>query len=290
LHSTNKDVNIEDAVLVVAHPDDEILWASSLLSKVKRIIFCFSGQFDKESEITKGRRVVKEKYPFQNVIFLGLNEAEIYNYGNWRDPKISKYGMDVYNDYPGYKENYEILLSLLQNELKECDIVFTHNPWGEYGHEEHVQVFRVIQDLSNKLNLSVNFSSYYSEKSRKFMMQHKRFLSSNFLIQETDNDLYCELRKLYLEHDCWTWEDNYSPPKFEVFYSLRENPIFNDSIDQSSVSLPMNFIWMNPKSDDDINCFLVLFKKFILSLVPDRFHKHLADIKENINLWLKKTD
>ena len=33
---------INEAVLIVAHPDDEVLWASSVLNSVNKIIICFT--------------------------------------------------------------------------------------------------------------------------------------------------------------------------------------------------------------------------------------------------------
>ena len=41
-------------IVVVANPDDEILWASSICEKASKVIICFSE--DEESEkISKGR-------------------------------------------------------------------------------------------------------------------------------------------------------------------------------------------------------------------------------------------
>ena len=44
-----------------------------------------------------------------------------------------------------YINNFDILVKKLTFELKDFKNVFTHNPWGEYGHEEHIQVFKAIE-------------------------------------------------------------------------------------------------------------------------------------------------
>ena len=49
---------INESILIVAHPDDEVLWASSVLNSVNKIIICFSNQHDKDSIITSGRKVL----------------------------------------------------------------------------------------------------------------------------------------------------------------------------------------------------------------------------------------
>ena len=41
-------------IVVVAHPDDEILWASSICEKASKVIICFSEDEDSE-KTSKGR-------------------------------------------------------------------------------------------------------------------------------------------------------------------------------------------------------------------------------------------
>jgi len=33
---------VKGAILIVAHPDDEVLWFSSLLCRVEKVVICFS--------------------------------------------------------------------------------------------------------------------------------------------------------------------------------------------------------------------------------------------------------
>ena len=68
----------DNYAIVVAHPDDEILFASSILEKASHVFICFSDiPFEREihSTITKGRRNIQKKYPLTNVTFLDIAQA-----------------------------------------------------------------------------------------------------------------------------------------------------------------------------------------------------------------------
>ncbi len=71
-----------------------------------------------------------------------------------------------------YRENYETLYRTLQPRLKPDMNVFTHNPWGEYGHEDHVQVFRVLDRLRDEIGFKLWMSNYCTERSMPLAMQY----------------------------------------------------------------------------------------------------------------------
>ena len=48
--------------VVVAHPDDEILWASSICQNASQVIICFS-EDEKSPEISKGRKIFQKNAP-----------------------------------------------------------------------------------------------------------------------------------------------------------------------------------------------------------------------------------
>src|SRR6516162_2441821 len=71
-------MNLGDAAIVVAHPDDEVLWFSSLTAKVGRIVMCY-GPNPRVAERGEQRRNVIQAYPFNTVQFFDLPEP-----GLWR--------------------------------------------------------------------------------------------------------------------------------------------------------------------------------------------------------------
>ena len=57
-------------ILIVAHPDDEVLFFSSILKNVDKIIVCFGRSSDQV--ITKGRELLQEHYPLPVDIQVGI--------------------------------------------------------------------------------------------------------------------------------------------------------------------------------------------------------------------------
>lgn len=68
---------VKSAVLVVAHPDDEILWFSSIVDKVAAIVFCYL-DVPEQAKWTEGRHRISQSYPVPNATFLGVVESRAY--------------------------------------------------------------------------------------------------------------------------------------------------------------------------------------------------------------------
>ena len=79
--------------IVVAHPDDEILWASSLLINAELIIICFSG-IPNNRKISDARKELQQKFPLPNTIFLNINQASNSLIPtDWKSAETSNFGM-----------------------------------------------------------------------------------------------------------------------------------------------------------------------------------------------------
>ena len=63
-------MTLENFTIVLAHPDDEVIFASSLLKSAKKIIICF-GESANEAHISRSRKILYEKYPLGNRIWFG---------------------------------------------------------------------------------------------------------------------------------------------------------------------------------------------------------------------------
>src|SRR4051794_38855889 len=73
----NSIMDLRKAAIVVAHPDDEVLWFSSLTAKVGRIVMCY-GSNPRAVERGRQRRKVVQAYPFNTVRFLDLPEPDLW--------------------------------------------------------------------------------------------------------------------------------------------------------------------------------------------------------------------
>lgn len=209
----------EKSILVVAHPDDEALWYSSILDHLDTVVICFLDS-DDHPMWNVGRRSAIAAHPIANVSTLGLAQPGVFNRADWGNPVISDYGIRLSEGgaiSDAYMWNYEKLIEKLGRTLKDYRNVFTHNPWGEYGHEEHVQVYRAISKLQQDMPFNLWYSNYCSNKSYKLMLGCASRVNLPYVTLKTDEVLGKRLKALYGQNDCWTWYDDYEWFKEESF-------------------------------------------------------------------------
>ena len=204
------------AALVAAHPDDEVLWFSSILAEVDRVILCFE-DVPSRPDWSAGRRRALAAYPLSGVESLRLVESEAFDAADWLQPVPTDYGLAIARrpqalpamDARRYLDNYHTLRRELRNRLRDCARVYTHNPWGEYGHEEHVQVYRAVKSLQAELGYEIWFGNYASNKSSRLLLQYIGGFNAEYETRRTDPALGEQLASIYKECGCWTWFDDY---------------------------------------------------------------------------------
>lgn len=240
-----QELDVSNAVVIVAHPDDEILWFSSILGACKRVVVCFGPSTPPDQQLDAGREALIDSYPLPKVRFLKLRQSDAYQSFNWRRPEISQSGLIFRQPNVIYSENSKTLLRLLDEEVAGENVVITHNPWGEYGHEEHVQVFDTLKSLRHAKNFEIWVSGYVSNRSQPLMSKRVDLLYDsnsgyNFSYRETDAELALKLKDLYKNFDCWTWMPDYEWPALELFYRLGETG--GDPCLSTTASIPLSFV------------------------------------------------
>ncbi len=214
---------LDHSAIVAAHPDDEVLWFSSILMRVDQVILVYHDVPSKPA-LTQGRNTAVAGLPYKQLHTLRLVESEVFEGASWPQPEIRDYGVAVRhtrNAMKGfaakrYEANHRLLVDKLRSLLVGSKNVFTHNPWGEYGNEEHVQVFRAVASLQDEIGFRLWFSNYASNKSSGLMAQYVTQLSSDVVTLPTDPALGRSLTALYQEAGCWTWFDDYEWPAEET--------------------------------------------------------------------------
>jgi LmbE family N-acetylglucosaminyl deacetylase len=215
---------------VVAHPDDEILWLAPAVAKATTIIAALATH-SSAPNVTRGRELVRASYPvpFQ---FLGLREAGVYRRSDWLRRSPSEHGVTLSESCPPeraalYAENYSSMLELLDPYVSRHPVIYTHNPWGEYGHEEHVQVSNAVQALAKRHGCTVWVWDGFQQG--ELLRQGMRLRSDYFAGRTAplpsraltvDSSLYREVRQLYVSHGSWTWDDLYEPPPVSKYLQL----------------------------------------------------------------------
>lgn len=235
---------LDNATLVVAHPDDEVLWFSSILERVDSIIVCYPYSYT-QTELTEGRKAVLKDYPLNKIHYLNLCSLELYLGVDWTNVISTDYGLKITNrkfDETKYKKNFFELEKLLKDRICKYRNVFTHNPWGEYGHPEHVQVFKAVEKIRKELPFSLWYSSYCSRKSFQLMLKNITF-NSKIISLEQNKVLGERIKQLYQKYSCWTWYEEWNWSLQESF--IQHKDAKKKKIDHGKV-VPINLIEKKP--------------------------------------------
>lgn len=209
---------LEQAILAVAHPDDEVLWFGSILREVGKVIIAFK-DYDAQPGLGERRTAAMAELPYRNLVSLDLAEAGSLKRADWSDPVATEYGLAL--DDPEiqrrYEGNFAALRTSLANELRGASDVFTHNPWGEYGHEDHVQMHRAVESLRGALGFRVWTPGCYGQRSEKLAARYRAAAVPPAKCLPIDQDYARFIAAIYERHDCWTWTRNWSWPGEECF-------------------------------------------------------------------------
>jgi LmbE family N-acetylglucosaminyl deacetylase len=207
--------------LVVAHPDDEVLWFSSVVDRVGQVVLCFE-DCDDYPHLGPARRAVLDAYPLPSVKSLRLPEPCSVQLVDWSRPEPDAAGLRLNAaEAPAerivrYQESFHTLRAALAQRLRGASAVFTHNAWGEYGHPDHVQVARVVESLRRELGFRLFHSGYIAHRTMPLAGAVVAQLGDWFELPTQPAAVAC-LEALYREHGCWTWPTDHERFATETF-------------------------------------------------------------------------
>lgn len=129
--------------MIVAHPDDEIIWGGHHLLLDDWLVVCLTYC---DTDIPRG-------VEFQNVMSVTGNKGVMLGFPDISSGKIDKWKFCL-------KEIHDELNYIIT--LKDWDMIVTHNPDGEYYHKHHVMTSHIVSSITTK-NLYY-FGRYYNQK------------------------------------------------------------------------------------------------------------------------------
>jgi LmbE family N-acetylglucosaminyl deacetylase len=210
----------EGSLLVVAHPDDEILWFGSVVERVGKIVICFLND-PASPELAGARERVLAEHPLRDrIVCLGLHETCTFNQAGWPIPETTKYGLKITRSRQGasaYKARYRQLERELKPLVEEASSVITHNPWGEYGHEEHVLVHRAATSLAESTGTDCWYDNYASSWSEDLMRRYLDKSEHEIVGCSVDTEKMERIADVYRTQGAWTWFDEYRWFREEFF-------------------------------------------------------------------------
>lgn len=207
-------MDLSRAAIVVAHPDDEILWFSSLGARVGRVVMCY-GAVSAAPERAAQRRRVVAAYPHDNVCFLDLPQPKVY-----RGMSAEIFARETRELAEDDDAPRAALTERLRPALAGITTVFVHNPWGEYGHQDHRRVNAVVNALRAESGFAVYVSCYVE---RQIAAPAAAALEAGIRDVKTFPVSLPDIEpifRLYQAHACWTWTTNWNWPPEEYFVEL----------------------------------------------------------------------
>ncbi len=271
MHSMTRPGFLDNSLIIGAHPDDELLWFTSILKDVDEVIIIYR-DFWAHPELGAKRQAVIEDYPRQNVECLNFEEAGTYGCADWSNPQCDENGLVFsleaskrefkrlarktlstvvpFGQKPpstsvqaAYRENRHKIHDALKPRLRADMNVFSHNPWGEYGHEDHVQVFRVLDQLRSEIGFKLWMSNYCTERTIPLTMRYMTKSPSPAVRLPSNKPFADQVAQTYKKHDCWTWDDNWIWPDEECFI---EAPAKQADSPQHRYLPPLNLFAIDP--------------------------------------------
>jgi LmbE family N-acetylglucosaminyl deacetylase len=206
------------SAVVVAHPDDEALWLSSVVASAERVVFGFGAVFAQPGK-TQARRQAVAALPLSRIVNLEIPESGVHWQAYLRGPELTQWGVKIAERAvrERYESNYERLLEGLRASLSGCRDVYTHNPWGEYGHAEHIQVYRAVAALQSELGYTIWFSNYVGARNWTFVTGlAERLRWADRTVGKPDVVTARALMQVYRRYGAWTWTSAHRWPTHEV--------------------------------------------------------------------------
>jgi LmbE family N-acetylglucosaminyl deacetylase len=236
---------LRNSLIVAAHADDEILWFNSIAADVDRILVVYC-DFWAHPELGRRRQAAFAEYPRQ-IECLGIDESGAAGCADWSTPaltdhgialgyeanrraltRIAKKSLSMVAAYDAakvatesvsdaYRANFDAICAALEPRLTADMNVFTHNPWGEYGHEEHIQVFRALEKLRDKIGFRLWMTNYCTERALPLALRYFSGSPNTYVRLPCDKDFASAVADVYRRHGCWTWKDDWSWFEDECF-------------------------------------------------------------------------
>lgn len=195
---------MQTALLVYSHPDDEIIFGYPFLFDPDvhcRILICSCDENNKARSWCR-----KQRAAFGAVCKLcGVSNYRMLDFHSEfsRLPSRAKNGLLL-------KDWWNAATTSLREMSKGCDFVATHNPWGEYGHLDHLLVRRMVRESGTHLPLRCT-TAYYQTKTWPIGEAVYKADETSADI-ELDTERYEKLKHEYDTRGCFTWDNPVPTP------------------------------------------------------------------------------
>ena len=201
---------MKKVLIFMAHPDDEILFGWPIFfnpNYEKKLIICSSDYNNPQRQWCKYRKdslfkvCEQENVPVHCMDY----DSSFYKTATRRPKHLPR--NDWGDSQAPFRKMCDHFASIIKNVEAEFDYIFTHNPYGEYGHMDHRLLFDIVVKNSTKpiLITDINIKSNWHTK-KDFTNTAERLYYGNKLSKHSIDmkkfDAYCDV---YKQDGVWTW-------------------------------------------------------------------------------------
>ena len=192
-------------LMVMAHPDDEVIFGWPILQDRKGNNISLLTLSDNASKHGAGPiNALKEVCKRAGIQLLDFPRKDNNFYRT--EPRFEKYILkDVINLF---QSNVRKAIDIAKPE-----IIFTHNPMGEYGHGDHRFVFNLISMFNiNLMFTDICFANGCHLSSGKVPGIYLKHFFGKLVGQHHILNLswYNRMKRIYERHGAWSWSGH--PP------------------------------------------------------------------------------
>ena len=177
-------VNIQ---MVMAHPDDEIIfgWPMLVDRLATSILICSNDADNPDRQWCRHRsEALMELAESLNIPAHSLGYSSEFYKLPTRDEQLK-----------------EMMDDVTANLDPNADAIFTHNPWGEYGHLDHIVIHMAVQSIGKP----VIFTDIFIPSNWMNLKFAPKTGFSSLCHAVNDLTFYQYCQSFYLKHNVWTW-------------------------------------------------------------------------------------
>jgi LmbE family N-acetylglucosaminyl deacetylase len=180
-----------DVTMLIAHPDDEILFGWPVLDRVSRIICPTSDRYNPTRDWCKERGdCLREvgKLIGAKVEILD-NNSEFYR-------------------LPTRDGSLKTLANTLLRMLDGTEKLFTHNAWGEYGNIDHMLLHYIGRTFQTQTGCELLVTDIATEINWLPVTEWNMWkigADDRSPLHQLDRQLFDRIKAIYDAKGCWTW-------------------------------------------------------------------------------------
>jgi hypothetical protein len=193
-------------LMVMAHPDDEVIFGWPVIQHHDHEIALLTLSHNRERHGPGASTALQVVCAENNIHYLSHPRMDnnFYRLPPRFEPVLLRHAID------------HIRKTIQQAiDLVKPDCIFTHNPWGEYGHGDHRFVFSLVVGFGLPLLMTdiciPNVCHLSHEAVPGFW--NKQYMATGKIVTDVHNlprhDLieswYDEMKGIYEKHKAWSW-------------------------------------------------------------------------------------